>query len=744
MSIRNAKLRYLTALGAVAMPMLASANEGSGLALEEVVVTAQKRTQSLQDVPVSVAAISAEVLKETGDFEFDEFATRIPNLSFGAKGGGDGRGGRNIAIRGISGVNTTAYYIDEIPLPESFDLKLIDVSRIEVLRGPQGTLYGASSMGGAVKVITNKPDTSEFTLETMVSVASVDKGGIDHHVETVINIPLAEDTSAIRLAAFYDFQSGVFDRIVTGPSNPGKTKDVDDESSYGMHASLLFMPTDNLTIAPKIMFQRTESDGFPWADVRPGNFDQLRGVGIDEPYDEKLLSASLSIEYDLDWAIFVSATSYVKQETQDTEDFSDFISFPPIFGLTSPFPGVIVSDGIFEKTVQEFRLSSQLDGPLQFVAGAYFSKEREPRHRETFSPGFENAVAIAGGAPPGTPIFPAGDLVFLSDVKTEIDEKAVFGEVSYDLTENLTATLGLRWYESDFTEVGFSDGLVPGGFTPGGGEVTEDGINPKANITYRLNEDVMIFANAAKGFRLGGVNPRGITNFCPADLAALGLTSAPENYGEDELWSYEFGSKSTLADGRVRLNGSVFYTQWDELQQSIRLDCGFGFIENVGKAVSKGFEIDLESVITESLEVTAGIGYVNAEITDPGFNRSASKGSRVQEVPEWTFSASATYTWALENGNNLRLRGDYSGATESYTTFDENDPLRTRKKFNKFDLKLSYEMSKWTISAFVDNVSNERINYSDGVSAAAETPGRPRIATNRPRTVGMSIRGNIF
>lgn len=741
MSKKNAVITGLTVLAGLASP-ITPAKETAASVLEEIIVTSQKREQSLQDVPVSVLALTGEELQATGSFNFEDYATKIPNLSFGAQsGGGMGRTtGRNIAIRGISGDSTSALYIDEIPLPEAIDLKIIDVSRVEVLRGPQGTLYGASSMGGALRIISNQPDLAGTSGQAGITLSSVDEGDENYRFDGAYNLPLVDDKLALRVAGFYDFQSGIYDRTVTDPASAGSEENVDDTDTFGVHVSLASSPTDNLMIIPKIIYQKVESDGFPWADADIDNFDQTRIHGVEEPLEDELIHTSLTVNYDLAWGQLISATSYVEREAQETEDFTEFAGFG--FGLAPPPPSPIEAVTDFDKFVQEIRFASALGGPFQFVAGVYYSKEDSDTSNRTSTPGFEAYAANQFGLPIGTPVFGGTDLIFGSATAAETEEYAVFGEVSYDLNDAWTATIGLRYYDTSLELDYMADGIVNGGPSQFKEDLSEDGINPKVSLSYQHNEDVMVYATAAKGYRAGGfnTNAQGVSNFCAADLAALGLDASPDTFDEDSLWSYELGSKTTWADGRVRLNGALFFVKWDDLQQTVNLDCGFNVISNVGEAESRGFEMELTARPLEALNLSLGVGYTDATIIDAGGNPNASNGDRILEVPEWTFNGSAEYVWDLESGASLSLRADYQGATESFTDFDTSDPLRKRAKFNVFDLRLTYVTDRWQAAIFADNLNDERINFSDGVSLAAEVPGRPRIATNRPRTIGLSVK----
>ena len=317
--------------------------EENAQALNEIVLTSRKKAEYAKDIPISITAIGGKELQKSGSFEFTDYASKVPNLSFGKQGGGgdlaDGRTSNSITIRGITGNATTAFYLDEIPLPETIDPKLVDIKQVEVLRGPQGTLYGSSAMGGALKVLTNEPSSKAFYANAGTEVSGVKEGGVNFGGDVLLNIPLKEDKSALRLVGFYNSKSGVFDKTPSGftplnnnhPALNEVKEDVDDERSYGFHASLKFTPNEKWTILPKLIYQKTEADGYNLADVAPGNFNTIRSADIDEDFEDSFTSTSLTIKHNTGKGEFVSATSYFDRFFSETEDMTEFLNFA--FGL---------------------------------------------------------------------------------------------------------------------------------------------------------------------------------------------------------------------------------------------------------------------------------------------------------------------------------------------------------------------------------------------------------------------------
>ncbi len=282
------------------------------------------------------------------------------------------------------------------------------------------------------------------------------------------------------------------------------------------------------------------------------------------------------------------------------------------------------------------------------------------------------------------------------------------------------------------------DGIINGGPTSTPGTQKESGFNPKASLALQVTADAMTYVTAAKGYRAGGVNYAVPDSQCAGDLAALGLASAPKTYNSDSLWSYELGAKTAWRDHKLVLNAAAFWIDWQDIQQVIHLSCGYPFSANVGAARSRGGELELTVLPVESLELSAGFGYTDAAITDPGLGTGAANGDRVQQVPRVTISASAQYNWSLADGVSAFVRADYQHQSDSFTTFS-SDPARVRAPFSVANLRLGFEKDSWHAAIFANNITNEHINYSDVTSLAAEMPGRPRYATNRPRTIGLQL-----
>ena len=799
MSMREPRIVLIAGVWLAAAAAANAAAEPTSQAggLEEVIVTAQKRSESEQSVPMSMTTFSSAALEQKSITDFFDYATKVPNLAFAPTGDGVGTA-RTVSIRGISGDNVTGFYIDDVPLPDSVDPRVLDIDHIEVLRGPQGTLYGARSMGGTVRLITKEPELSKFSATVHAGLADTESTSRPNYTgDAVVNIPLIRDEMALRLTGFYDYEAGYFKRsYCTDPATAGVTcfplsgsgrtsvSTVAALDTYGGSASLTVKAGDAVTITPRLMTQRAGYNGLPLADFNnlPGN-----GIGFPAPSGSSTLPSPLTTtdltqarffnipEGGTDWwnlysltlhwkaglGEFVSSTAYFDRRVDETEDQSEFVWAAITSGACAnpspycfpPAPGPIEEIKSYQRFVEEARFASQLPGPVQFVVGAFYSD-------------FHGRVPFAGLYPPsevpnldneltgGAPNNPDGipNLIFLQAFHTDIQEPAVFGELSWAITKALKATAGLRWYQVKTTSSGFEEGLAVGGgavikaISP---LVTdkENGVNPKFELDYRITPDQMVYGLASKGFRPGGVVPivppgtPGTFNDCVAALAAVNpnITLADtRSFRSDSLWNYELGAKTAWLDHRVILNAAAFDIRWNNIQQEIFLQCGFQFVANAGAAESKGGELELRARATEQLEASIGLGYQNAKITELGESPQP-VGSPVFQVPDWTGNASLQYTMPVTNTWNLVSGLDYSYMSSSFSGTNGAALPRKRPAYRLLNARFAFSNGATEFALFGKNLTNEVTNLGDNRSIAAEVPGRPRLFLNEPRAIGVEI-----
>jgi len=720
--------------------------------IPEIVVTAQKRAENLQNVPVSITTFGTEELKVRAVESFIDYATSVPNLGFGASGDGAANS-RTISIRGVSGDNTTGFYLDETPLPDSLDPRIVDIDHIEVLRGPQGTLYGARSMGGTVRLLTNQPDTVHFSAGVHTGISSTEHTNAPNYVaDGVVNLPLIQDTLGLRMVGFFDREAGFFKRefpAVPGGASTSRVNDVGRSVVQGGSASLLWKVNDALTVTPRILHQENAFNGLPFADgtdtdLRPTNYVQSRLFDVPEGGSDRWTLYSLGVHYTLPLGELVSSTSYFDREIIEREDQSDVVSlffFTPA-GLP-PVRSQITEIKPLHRFVQEVRFASKLRGPWQFVLGTYFSASNGQS-----SPGYYPQSVVPGlTAVSGYP----GNLFYYQNYPSTIREPALFGELSYQATSRLKLTAGARWYEIKSTASGTEQGAAVGVVVSDtAGTLTEVGVNPKFQADYRINDSAMVYATAAKGFRPGGMVPTvpsAAALGCPGQLAALGLTTQQTHqYQSDSLWNYEIGAKTSWLDNRLIVNADAFYIDWTNIQQQVLLGCGFQFRTNAGAAKSEGGELEVHARPLRELDISAGVGYQHAVITKAGAGGAESPlqpGNRVYQVPDWTANAAITHTAALNSRFNLVNNLTYSYVGDSKSA--NNDPFnpRARASYSLLDARVALAFSRYEVAFVGKNLGNEHANLADNRSIAVELPGRPRIVTNQPITLGIEFRSTF-
>jgi iron complex outermembrane recepter protein len=798
------RTQFGVAIAGLVLAAVAAAETPQPGGLEEVVVTATKRSENLQSVPLSITTFGGAALEQKSIENFFDYATKVPNLAFAPTGDGVGTA-RTVSIRGISGDNTTGFYIDDTPLPDSIDPRVLDIDHIEVLRGPQGTLYGARSMGGTVRIITKQPNLTEFDAAVHAGLSTTDRTDRPNWTgDAVVNMPLIPDRVALRLSGFYDQEAGFFKRsycsdpaaAMSGTCTPlsatGITtvNNVGQIDNYGGAASLTIKVSDELTITPRIMTQRSSYNGFPMGDVLsdptngygypvpsgpytlpklvPTNFTQARFFNVPEGgYDTWDLS-SLTIKWKSGAGEFVSSTAYFDRRVFETEDESDFIYAAVTSGCTAavvaeggcggvgmPQPGAISELKDYQRFAQEVRFASALSGPVQYVVGGFYSDFHGRVPYASYYPAATipqlDATLLGPGNGSFTPGFP--DTVFAQDFHTEVKEPAVFGELSYQPVEAVKITAGLRWYQVKTSSLGYEAGLAVGGAVIPSPELTttESGVNPKISVDYHFTPDQMVYATASKGFRPGGVVPivppgtPGTGTDCVAALAAQdpGVSIADtRRFQSDSLWNYEIGAKTSWLDRHVTINAAAFDIRWKNIQQAVLLSCGFQFITNAGAAESKGGELEVHARATERLDLSLGLGYQDAKITEQGASPQPA-GSPVLQVPDWTGSGAITYTATLTSGWDLVSTLDYAYIGRSFS--GNNDPInpRERPSYNLLDARFALVHGQQEIALVGKNLTNEAANLGDSRSIAAEVPGRPRLFVNQPRTIGVEFRAHF-
>ncbi len=699
-----------------------------------------------------------------------ELMNDIPGVAMKSQGAGQ----TEIVIRGLSsaaGVSpTVGFYLDEVPVAPptlatagktAIDPDLYDLERVEVLRGPQGTLYGAGSMGGTVRLITAAPDPKHFEGSAQATASFTEGGGANGAVNAMLNIPLATDTAALRLVATQKHDSGWIDRVVVPtfplPTNGNDTffgtvrgqvaglpgsevhRNVNSTDLTSARAELLLKPTSDLTIKPSILFQNIRQGAPDLIDSIPGTDAHYQPLDVAEPFRDHFLLSSLTVDYDLGPATLVSATGFTKRDRRQVQDVTESVLnlFGPAFGLTgySTADGgagaaTIVEANPSRQFSQELRLASKDGGDLAWIVGGYYSRLASHYQAASVVPGL---LPFAGSAN-----------IYTSDSEDVLDQFALFGNASYRITPDLKLTAGLRHFSSRDKSHIVASGISSE--SGGDGSITNDdsasaqGYNPMVNLSYDVSKDNMVYATAAKGFRDGAaqapVPTSGVNATCASDLAALGLAQSPERYGPDSVWSYELGSKNRFLDNRMTLNGAVYLENWNKVQQTIALPCGWSYTDNAGDARVYGGELELQARLGAGFTFEQGLSYTHATFNSDNAAAGTKKGDRLQGVPMWSTSSAITYDRSINDDYsfNGRLSADFVGSSQNVTYSTVTLP-----GYVLFNLRAGISADTWQATFFVNNLTNRRAELEAAPSLFANVPNYDRIAMSRPRTIGITV-----
>ncbi len=742
------------------------------LALEEILVTATKRAVSMQDVGVAVSALSADLVEKQGLTGMGDYLSRLPAVTIQDRGPGRNQ----VVIRGVASTaggtadNTVGIYIGEVPLSPGLafgnngypDLKLYDVERIEVLRGPQGTLYGAGSLGGTVKVIPSDPVLGKVEVKADLGTSNTKTGSWNYDLGAAVNVPLGEK-AAFRISAYYYDQSGYIDNVSPGldyslpnPAlgglsmndlgvpdpgiGPRHIENVNASETIGVRAALRFTPNDQLDIVVSYLHQDAEADGLSEVDLPAGNYRQWRL--FDETLGDKFDFANLLVNYDFNDFSVTSSTGYMNREIFQNRDTSAAF-------LTAPIR--VFDTNKTKLWNQELRFASTHDGNFQWIIGVFYQRIKRNGLQDADWVGngqsmvafFEN---ILFGAPLG--LNPADEL-YIRDDHFKERQIAVFGELSYNITDQLRLVAGGRWFEYRQTFNGYQDGLFTAG-TPLGGLPTiisnlknkENGFNPKVAFEVRPVDDQLYYAQISKGFRLGGPQP-GVPDAapgCAADLADLGLIPADTRKAitSDSIWSYELGAKTRLADGRVTLNGALYYIDWKDIPVNFLLQCGYNFGANAGKAKSRGAELEMVALLSDGLVLNLGGSYTKStlsEDTPAETGLGGLKGDRLPGIPKWNFQAGLQYDFMISNHSTF-TRADFTYVSGFLSKFPADAGAGKSGDYMTLNLRAGLMLTD-LISAeiYAQNITNETINLILDTELADG-----RATWGRSRTIGAVLR----
>lgn len=766
--------------GAMSVPALAQ--EASSEPAEadndfggEIIVTATRRASSVQDIPLNIAAVGEEQIEEQGLTELSDLLPFVPGINIVDRGG---RQGNPVIVRGLNvdaigsgdgnnnGGGTVATYIGEIPV--FVDLKLNDLERVEVLLGPQGTLYGAGTLGGAIRYIPRKPQFGEMTVAARGEVSQYDEASsVSYETGMTVNIGLT-DTFAIRGSLDWSDDSGFIDYVnvvdqigVTNPDTAvglNRVKDADGEQTLSGRIAARWEPVDWFDATLTYYYQEADIEGrrvSHWRNNVPGLLDGNPNVGryeaafrVREPNKIKNDLLALEVVADLGFAELTSATGWSNFSDNGQRDQTNLlITLEYSYELFPAFTAFTREVGEEERINQELRLVSTGDGPLNWIIGGYYNRSDVAGSSSEFVP---NYVPYVNQPALGFGLTDRPDaLEYFSTARSRLTEKAVFGEIGYDLTDRLTLTLGSRYYDYSlkaantvdfplFEPLSFTpltlDEVASQPFDPALAQ-SDDGFLFKGNLSWQASDDVLVYATISEGYRIGGVNglgpcpafdPNATQGACalapgqqfgpnPGDLS----TRDERQFTPDKTRNYEIGFKSTLADGALTLNGALYYIDWIDPQLgSATVNANIPITVNGAGARSTGVELSANWRISDRFELRSNLSHTESRLTDftpglvrtitpPGFGSGFEDGrpnDRLPGSPVTQFSIFGAYDYPLDNGDNIVANASYSHQSNVLTRTGGRGGGFTLPGYGVANAAITYEAERWSLTLFADNL----------------------------------------
>ncbi|MBP3983490.1 TonB-dependent receptor [Pseudoxanthomonas helianthi] len=779
----------------------APTTEQKAATLDTVTVTAQKRTENLQEVPISIQVLGQEKLSELNITNFKDYAKFLPGVSYDT-----GEGGSSVPyFRGVaSGENqnhsgpqpSVGVYVDEQPVTTiggALDVHIYDIARIEALAGPQGTLYGASSQAGTLRIITNKPDPSGEASGYAVEANSVSHGGTGYAIDAFVNVPLSKN-AAIRLVGWKEYDAGYIDNVFGTRTYPSwdadsgghgtinnaalAKKDFNDVETTGVRAALKIDLNDNWSIMPTLMTQQKNEDG---------NFAESPDVGklqtrkfIPEYFDDHWTQAALTVQGKIGNFDLTYAYAHLDRDVDSASDYSDYsFWYDSLYGSGAYFctnldldsftcaPGTVVDssqyiigkDG-YTKDSHELRISSPQDRRVRFIAGLFWQNQKHNILQDYKIVGDFSGFEVTGWP----------DTIWLTQQVRKDHDEAAFGEISFDATDKLTATAGIRFFRYKNSLKGFygyndnwsskygearcfSDEKFRGAPCVNLDRTVEknDHIG-RFNLTYKFSDKAMVYATWSEGYRPGGVN----RSNDPSNPIAL-------TYLPDTLTNYELGWKTSWADNRLIFNGAVFREDWEDMQFSFIPpgNAGLSVIRNAGSARINGFETDLLWAATYNLRISSGFAWYDAKLTsnycgtnDDNGNPTtvcddpqAPKGSQLPVTAKVKGNLTARYTFDVgESEFYLQGAAVYEGERKSALIKSDQEIFGNLPSYSVLDLSAGIRRGNWSLDFYIKNATDEHAEFARYTQCAVcsttgtlpEFPnGQIYSIANQPRTIGL-------
>jgi outer membrane receptor protein involved in Fe transport len=704
---------------------------------QEIVVTANRRSQRLQDVPASVSALTGGELEAKNAVSFADFARSVPGLSLSDSG----TGRQQPSIRGVNalgvGGSTVGYYIDEAPIPatggslrlNNMDPSLYDLDRVEVLRGPQGTLYGSGSMGGTIKLVPRRPDLLVSEGSVRLRGEAVSGGDAVADVAGMLNVPLVPDRLAFRTTGWFRTGGGFISRY----AGSKKITDVPDERTVGFRTAMSWKVTSDILAVGSVFHQSQRFNGFQsvtfGVDNPDGKLVQKFLADVPEPNDNRFTLYNLTLNGTFDAISAISSTSLYDSAYSASEESTAALNL--FYG--QPTPSSLYERNSMRDFSQEVRVFS--NAPIwkfDWLVGGFFERQHTKRFAHWLVPGF---AAFAGD-----------DLLYLERSKRINQQKAAFGELTFHISPQLTATGGLRYFHFNSDGQRIGDGVFNGGatFTPHDAS-SASGVSKKGNLSWAPNRDHLFYAQYSEGFRPGFARSP-LPPVCSADAAVLGIDPNATQVAPDRVKTVELGAKNSFAGRAVTANIAAYQTRWTGIQLGVFLPCGFTFSGNAGDAKIKGVELETDARLTDAVHVGGSLSYTDAKLTSVLPGTVATAGDPILGVPKWQASANAQYRFNGPSDIAWTLRADVQYTSKALLFYDTNPAtapadlsFRNRPGILLLSGRIEMHKGDWLLALYARNITNQVkiVGFPDLLTV--NIADRPRFIVNRPRTIGIEL-----
>ena len=723
----------------IAAPVAAQTADGSrgSTLVEEIIVTATKREESVRDVSGSVSAVSGEQLEALGAQSYADYIARTPGVVFNEFQPGTS----HVVIRGVAtssgnvqGQGTTGYYINEVPLTEPGwtivipDIDAFDVDHVEILRGPQGSLFGSASMGGAVNYVANKADASGYDAEVEGTLSQTKNADLGGGLKGMVNIPVIEDTLAVRAVGTYRNDPGYLDNVGIGEDGSS------DITVSGGRLSIVWTPSDATELSWMSLYQKIEADDAPYRN--PAFGDLARSTALAEPNDTEVKLHSLRLDQDFGFATLTALAAYQEKSQDFLFDYTPYRGlYNADLGLNLTSPLYIESGGESEGKSLEVRLASNGEGRFEWLVGGMYYESDKFLYEQI---GAAGAAAAFNASPlfgpgSGAVISPDGEIfnAFFTDLTAK--ESALFGEASFFFTPELKLTAGGRLFkteiESTSTQVGFS--TYPGQPIVDVTQDEQDGFSPKVSLTYTPSDDFMIYGLYSEGFRFGTPNMQGLSAF-----------PVPSGSESDSLKNYEVGVRSNLLNDALLLDATAFYIDWSDIQLRLLTPDNYNYAANGGAAKIKGLEVSATYSPTPKLDLQSTVTWMEARLDEPLFilwYGTAPEGAQLPGSADWSVSNTLSYRFETAYDPTLILSHRYlsSGISDLNSAVPGITP-NTQGDYNLIDLRLRADFGQTTVTLFGSNLGDER-----GVTRTVPEANGLSQGLVRPRTFGITLNWSL-